>query len=49
MGKTALATNIAFNAAQKVTRKWEKSPTIAFFSSGDVFRTVIYKNFSWTI
>ena len=32
MGKTALATNIAFNAAQKIQNEGKKS-TIAFFSS----------------
>ena len=31
MGKTALATNIAFNAAQNTTRQWKKS-AVAFFS-----------------
>ena len=36
MGKTALATNIAFNAAQKLTRKWKKILDCFFF-----FRDVI--------
>ena len=35
MGKTALATNIAYNAAQNILKKQEKS-SVAFFS-GNVF------------
>ena len=45
MGKTALATNIAFNAAQKLQDNGKKS-SIAFFFIRDVFRTAINKNFS---
>ena len=36
MGKTALATNIAFNAAQKLQESGKKS-AVAFFSLRDVF------------
>ena len=42
MGKTALATNIAYSAAQNVLRKQEKSSVAFFFR--DVFRTTIYEN-----
>ena len=42
MGKTALATNIAFNAAKNIQNKGEKS-CIAFFF-GNVIRTVVNKN-----
>ena len=31
MGKTALATNIAFNAAKKIQEKWEKIFNSFFF------------------
>ena len=47
MGKTALATNIAFNAAQKLQEHGKKS-SIAFFFR-NVIRTIVYKNFSRTI
>ena len=40
MGKTALATNIAFNAAQKIQDGGKKS-SIAFFFIGNVIRTTI--------
>ena len=43
MGKTALATNIAFNAAKKLQESGRKS-SIAFFTR-NVIRTIIYKNF----
>ena len=45
MGKTALATNIAFNAAQKLTGKKAKI-ICCFFFTRDVFRTVINQNSS---
>ena len=32
MGKTALATNIAFNAAKKITRQWKKIIYSFFFT-----------------
>ena len=41
MGKTALATNIAYNAAQNVLKRQEKS-SIAFFFFGNVIRAIIY-------
>ena len=40
MGKTALATNIAYNAAQNIL-KGKKNPLLLFFSR-DVFRTIVY-------
>ena len=40
MGKTALATNIAFNAALNIKKNHLKK-SIAFFS-GNVIRTIIY-------
>ena len=43
MGKTALATNIAYNAAQNILSKQEKS-SIAFFFR-NVFRATFNKNF----
>ena len=43
MGKTALATNIAYNAAQNILKRQEKS-SIAFFSLRNVIRTIINKN-----
>ena len=43
MGKTALATNIAFNAAKKIQEDDKKS-RVAFFSLGNVIRTIINKN-----
>ena len=48
MGKTALATNIAFHAAQKLTRKWKKI-CCCFFFTRDVIRTIINQNFSRTV
>ena len=42
MGKTALATNIAFNASQNILKRQEKS-SVAFFI-GNVVRTAFYKN-----
>ena len=42
MGKTALATNIAYNAAQNILKRQEKS-SIAFFFR-DVIRAVVNKN-----
>ena len=42
MGKTALATNIAFNAAQKLQESGKKSSVAFFFRN--VFRTIINKN-----
>ena len=42
MGKTALATNIAYNASQHILKREEKS-SVAFFSR-NVFRTIVYKN-----
>ena len=43
MGKTALATNIAYHAAQSLLKRQEKS-SIAFFVR-NVFGTTFYKNF----
>ena len=43
MGKTALATNIAFHAARNIEKKDLKS-TVAFFSLRNVFRTTFNKN-----
>ena len=43
MGKTALATNIAYNASQNIMSRQEKS-SVAFFSFGNVFRTIIHPN-----
>ena len=40
MGKTALATNIAFNAAKKLQEK-VKNPQLLFFTR-NVIRTIIY-------
>ena len=48
MGKTALATNIAFHAAKNIQEKGEKS-CIAFFLIRNVFRTIINKNSCRTI
>ena len=39
MGKTALATNIAYNAAQNILARQEKSSVAFFF--GNVFRAII--------
>ena len=39
MGKTALATNIAYNAAQNILSRQEKSSVAFFFRN--VFRTII--------
>ena len=47
MGKTALATNIAFHAAKNIQDKGEKS-CIAFFIR-NVFRTIIHQNSCRTI
>ena len=44
MGKTALATNIAYNAAQNIIERQEKS-SVAFFFFRNVLRTTFYKNF----
>ena len=41
MGKTALATNIAFNAAQNI-QKQNKKTSIAFFSLRNVIRATLY-------
>ena len=43
MGKTALATNIAYNAAQNILKRQEKSIRCLFFFR-DVFRTTINQN-----
>ena len=43
MGKTALATNIAYNAAQHILKHQSKS-SVAFFFSRNVLRAIIYKN-----
>ena len=40
MGKTALATNIAYNAAQDILKRQEKSSV--FFFVRDVLRTTFY-------
>ena len=40
MGKTALATNIAFHAAEKNSTKW-KEILNCFFFSRNVFRAII--------
>ena len=42
MGKTALATNIAYNASQNIMSRQEKSSVAFFF--GNVFRTIIHPN-----
>ena len=44
MGKTALATNIAYNAAQNIFKKTRKIIDSIFFLR-NVFRTIINKNF----
>ena len=44
MGKTALATNIAYNAAQYILKRQEKS-SVAFFFTRNVLRTIVNKNF----
>ena len=43
MGKTALATNIAYNASQHILKKRGKIIG-SFFFSRNVFRTIVYKN-----
>ena len=43
MGKTALATNIAYNAAQNILKRQEKS-SIAFFFFRNVVGTIIDKD-----
>ena len=45
MGKTALATNIAFNAAQKL-QEVSKEIISCFLFIRNVLRTIIYKNIS---
>ena len=44
MGKTALATNIAFHAAKKNSDENKKS-VVAFFFFRNVFRTTFYTNY----
>ena len=41
MGKTALATNIAYNAAQQIMKREEKS-SVAFFFFRNVLRTTFH-------
>ena len=41
MGKTALATNIAYNAAQNILDKKEKSSVAFFFFFRNVIRATI--------
>ena len=43
MGKTALATNIAYNASQNIMSRQEKI-FCCFFFFGNVFRTIIHPN-----
>ena len=43
MGKTALATNIAFNASKYILNRQEKS-SVAFFSFRNVIRAIVNKN-----
>ena len=45
MGKTALATNIAFNASHNISLVDERKIFCCFFFFRNVFRAIIYKNF----